>query len=145
VSSTSTAGSPTADLPALFWIDLAATPPKVTEEVRLAELPRHLRIAGTRAVGIGGLSILFFELGRGQVSRVSSGEAFLSHILSFDGRLVYYAQSLPFGLGVAGFGTGGVSPAPLLLDDYPQSLVATESGLVVGLPGELATVQVRCE
>jgi hypothetical protein len=74
----------------LFWIDLATTPPRVVEQVRLSELPRHLRIAGMRAVGVTGLDIVYLELGRGQVSQTSSGDAYLDHILSFDGRVVYY-------------------------------------------------------
>ena len=130
---------------ALFWIDLAATPPRVLEEVRLTQLPNQLRVVGTRAAATTGLGVLFVELGRGQVSELSSGEAFLDPLVGFDGRVATFGQSLPFGIGVAGFGTTGVVLPPLRLDATPQSFIAVGGGFAVGLPSALVTVEPRCD
>jgi hypothetical protein len=136
----------------IYWVDLAVTPPEVVDTTPFDGAAREIRVAGSRAVISNGDDLLSFERGTGLVSRATPpSEAFIEHLLAFDGRTIYYAAHLfaagspPDGLGVAAFGDPAEPPAPVALHDTGQMLVETGSALVVGLPSELVTVHPACE
>ena len=136
----------------LYWVDLAATPPAVVDTTMFDGAAREIRVAGSRAVISNGDDLISLERGTGFVSRATPpSEAFIEHLLAFDGRTIYYAAhffaagSPPDGLGAAAFGDPAEPPPPVALDDTAQMLIEASGALVVGLPGELVTVRPACE
>ena len=136
---------------AVFWLDLTTTPPTVIEQVHLDVRPDEVRISGSRAVVSTHLELVWLELGRGVISRDQpTAEPYIEHLLGFDGRTAYYSildfsAALFVGLGSSAFGDSGPTTSLVPLDDRAESLVETDSALVVGLPNQLVTLHPRCE
>ncbi|HET7504006.1 MAG TPA: hypothetical protein VFK02_23460 [Kofleriaceae bacterium] len=147
LSASSTAG----ERSAVIWLDLSATPPAVLEQVELDARADEIRIAGPRAVVTTHLELLWLELGKGLVARVTPmPEPFIEHLLGFDGRTVYYSvlefsSGLFVGLGVSAFGDPGPALASIPLSDTAQTLVEADGALVVGMRSQLVTVRPHCE
>lgn len=136
---------------ALFWVDLAAEPPRVVEQVRVDARPDEVRISGARAVVSIQSELLWFERGKGQVARQRpTAQPIIEHLLGFDGRTAYYSildftDHLVTGIGTASFGDTGPAPPLLVTDDAAETMVETDGGLAVGFPNELLLVHPRCE
>jgi hypothetical protein len=136
---------------ALFWLDLTTTPPTVMEQVQLDARPFEVRVSGSYAVVSTHLELLWFELGKGLLSRhAPTPEPFIKHLLGFDGRTAYYSLldlsgGPVVGLGASAFGETGPAASQLALDDTAQSMIETDGALVVGLPNQLVTLRPQCQ
>jgi hypothetical protein len=70
----------------------------------------------------------------------------IRHLLGFDGHILYYSAQYDYSHAALGFATfDGSGPAPLPFSEPAESMVETDRALVMGLPGELVTIQPQCE
>ena len=134
--------------PALMFYDLSRSPPAVIDTVPADAVYSQLRVSGDRVVAVSSNGIVFYQRGKGEVSRLQT-DAFEEQLLAFDGQVAYVGQlhiipgASTYELAAATFG-GGAPPVLVEVNGVATSLVALDHGLAVGFDAQLVTVHPHC-
>jgi hypothetical protein len=120
----------------------------VYSQLRVSGVSGVSGISGERVVAVSSNGIVFYQRGKGEVSRVQI-DAFEEQLLAFDGQVAYLGQlhiipgASTYELAAATFGDSA-PPVLVEVNGIATSLVALDHGLAVGFDAQLLTVHPHC-